>query len=110
MHRRLASLALALTLFSTTAVTAQTQTQSPSHQTSSAPPSAATAHHAFGTPRAQAEPGGGPDKVWVNTTSKVYHCPGDRYYGKTANGRYMSEKDALALGAHGSRNEKCFAK
>jgi hypothetical protein len=104
MHR-LASLALALTLFATLAITAQTQSPNPQ-----APQSAATAHHPFGTPRAQTAPGGAPDKVWVNTTSKVYHCPGDRYYGKTANGRYMSEKDALAFGAHGSRNEKCFAK
>jgi hypothetical protein len=105
MHR-LASLALALTLSATSAVIAQTQ--SPNPQASS--PAPQSAHHAFGTPRAQAAPGAGPDKVWVNTTSKVYHCPGDRYYGKTANGRYMAEKDALALGAHGSRNEKCFAK
>ncbi len=103
MHR-LASLALALSLFTTPAVIAQTQ--SPTPQSQSTP----TAHHAFGAPRAEAVPGGGPDKVWVNMNSKVYHCPGDRYYGKTANGRYMSEKDALAFGAHGSRNEKCFAK
>ena len=108
MHR-LASLALALSLFITPALTAQTQSPNP-QGTSSTPQSAATAHHAFGTPRAQAAPGGGPDKVWVNLNSKVYHCPGDRYYGKTANGRYMSEKDALTVGAHGSRNEKCFAK
>jgi hypothetical protein len=108
MHR-LASLVLGLTLFATAAVAAQTQSSDP-QAPSSAPQSAAAAHHPFGTPRAQAAPGGGPDKVWVNMNSKVYHCPGDRYYGKTANGRYMSEKDALGFGAHGSRNEKCFAK
>ncbi len=108
MHR-LASLALVLTLFTTPAITAQTQS-SGSQAPSSAPQTTATAHHAFGTPLPQAAPGGGADKVWVNMNSKVYHCPGDRYYGKTANGRYMSEKDALAFGAHGSRNEKCFAK
>lgn len=106
MHR-LASLALALSLFTAPALLAQTQ--------STAPPAAQTqpkpaTHHPFGTPRAEAAPGGGPDKVWVNLNSKVYHCPGDRYYGKTANGRYMTEKDALSFGAHGSRNEKCFAK
>ncbi len=108
MHR-LASLALALALFTTPAITAQTQSADP-QAPSPASQSAATAHHPFGTPRAQAAPGGGSDKVWVNMNSKVYHCPGDRYYGKTANGRYMNEKDALAFGAHGSRNEKCFAK
>jgi hypothetical protein len=107
MHR-LASLALALALLAAPAITGQTQ--SPSAQTPSASQSAPSAHHAFGTPRAEAAPGGGPDKVWVNTNSKVYHCPGDRYYGKTGSGRYMTEKDALAFGAHGSRNEKCSAK
>lgn len=101
MHR-LASLALAVSLLAAPALTAQTAASTPQ-------PKPAT-HHPFGTPRSQAAPGGGPDKVWVNMNSKVYHCHGDRYYGKTANGRYMTEKDALAFGAHGSRNEKCFAK
>jgi hypothetical protein len=107
MHR-LALLTLALSLFAAPALSAQTQ--SPAPQAASSPQPKAAAHHPFGTPRAQAAPGGGPDKVWVNLNSKVYHCPGDRYYGKTGNGRYMTEKDALTFGAHGSRNEKCFAK
>ena len=28
-----------------------------------------------------------PSRVWVNTSSRVYHCPGTRYYGNTARGR-----------------------
>ena len=59
-------------------------------------------------PAATEAPGGGPDKVWVNTSSNVYHCPGDRYYGKTKAGKYMTEKDAQAAHAHGEKGQTCF--
>lgn len=59
-------------------------------------------------PAATAAPGGGPDKVWVNTATSVYHCPGDRYYGKTKDGRYMTEKDAKAAGGKGPQGKTCF--
>ena len=56
------------------------------------PKSTATNPTASSTPA----PGGGASQVWVNTDSKVYHCHNDRYYGKTKQGEYMSEADALA--------------
>lgn len=53
-------------------------------------------------------PGAGPDKVWVNTKSKVYHCPGTQYYGKTKVGSYMTEAAAKAAGDRPDGGKTCF--
>ena len=67
------------------------------------PAAAAPAAPARTSPPAQALPGNG--NVWVNTDSGVYHKEGTRYYGKTKNGKYMSEADAVKAGYRPAKNE-----
>jgi competence protein ComEA len=47
--------------------------------------------------------GGGNGQVWVNLDSKIYHHQGDRFYGKTKNGKYMNEQDAVRAGYRASK-------
>lgn len=51
--------------------------------------------------------GGGAGKVWVNTDSHVYHCAGDRWYGKTKKGEYLSESEARAQGNRADHGKAC---
>jgi hypothetical protein len=64
--------------------------------------------HVPPAPLKEQAPGAAPDKVWYNAASKVYHCLNDRYYGRTREGKYMSEAEAKATGAHGPRGKNCF--
>lgn len=56
-----------------------------------------TASHDQGTP--------GDGKVWVNLDSKVYHRAGDRWYGKTKSGKFMTEDEANKAGYREAKHE-----
>jgi hypothetical protein len=58
------------------------------------------------TGRAASRPAGN-GQVWVNTDSRVYHCPGTRWYGKTKEGAYMPEAQAQAQGAKPDHGKAC---
>jgi DNA uptake protein ComE-like DNA-binding protein len=69
------------------------------------PPSpAASASSAKAAPPEQGSPGNG--MVWVNTETGVYHKEGSRYYGKTKQGKYMSEADAVKAGYRPAKNNE----
>lgn len=47
----------------------------------------------------------GPGMVWVNTSTKVFHKEGSKFFGNTKHGKYMSEADAIKAGYRESKRE-----
>lgn len=46
-------------------------------------------------------------RVWLNHSSKVYHCPGSANYGTTARGAFMPEAEAVRAGGRPAGGRPC---
>jgi DNA uptake protein ComE-like DNA-binding protein len=89
---------------------------SPSPNPSPTPSSPASSSTSEGTEQSQSAAGNSSTEtaqtpaekgmVWVNLDSGVYHREGDRWYGKTKNGKFMSEADAQKAGYRASKTRR----
>jgi hypothetical protein len=73
------------------------------HKNGASPTPAPVANQPQAPAKNPGTPGNG--QVWVNTESHVYHKAGSRFYGKTKQGKYMNEADAIKEGDHAAKNE-----
>lgn len=89
-----------------TPAAAPTSSAAPAQAPAPAAPSAAPAAKTKTASSAPAA-GGGPGLVWLNTSSNVYHCYGTKYYGTTKAGKYVTEAQAKAAGAHPDHGKPC---
>jgi hypothetical protein len=85
------------------------ETSSSSAPTIAKPSAAEPAQSTSAMPQSDnsaAAPPAGSGMVWVNTATKVYHHEGDRWYGKTKQGKYMTEADAQKAGYRAAKTGK----
>jgi hypothetical protein len=47
------------------------------------------------------------DSVWVNTSSRVYHCRGTQWYERTVRGYFATEREAQTSGARPAGGRRC---
>lgn len=88
-------------IFIATAAPAQTKSKQGSTKSSQSSTKSAQ-------PEAKAEqPKAMQTRVWVNKDTKVYHCPGSIYYGKTRNGEFMEEAQARGYGNRAVEGQGC---
>jgi DNA uptake protein ComE-like DNA-binding protein len=66
-------------------------------------PAAKSAPAAATSANSPAQPPPAKGMVWVNTATKVYHYEGDRWYGNTKQGKYMTEDEAIKGGYRASK-------
>lgn len=62
------------------------------------PPAASKASEVAKSTQTEARVAPAKGMVWVNTKSGVFHSEGDRWYGKTKEGKFMTEGEALKTG------------
>lgn len=93
------ALVAAVLAFSAPALRAQSSTSASANKSqagsNAGTPAQPNSASAASTSPAQPKAGG---MVWVNTQTGTYHKQGTRWYGKTRQGKYMLEADALKAG------------
>jgi hypothetical protein len=55
----------------------------------------------------QARRGNPQVKVWAEMRTGLYHCPGDASWGKTVQGKYMTQADAERDAFQPARHQTC---
>jgi hypothetical protein len=89
------------------AAAAETATPAAASNSAATPAATPTAKkHKAPEPQAAQAAGGGNGQVWVNTETHVFHKEGSKWYGKTKQGKYMSEAEAVKEGDKAAKNEK----
>ncbi|MGI9074509.1 MAG: ComEA family DNA-binding protein [Bryobacteraceae bacterium] len=88
-------------------VSASSNSNAPAVSQPSSREQRSTSHPTTSASSASAESNqqGGPGMVWVNPKTKIFHRQGDRWYGKTKNGKYMTEAEAVGAGYRESKEK-----